>query len=992
MGATFGKVVTLGGHASDLALDERRQVLYLANLSARRIEVVSFEGERREPIYVAAQPSSLALSPDSRFLAIGHLPLTSSVPSESTLPLLTILDLDGRTETKIPLAAAPLAVAFGAGSRAFVVTQQALLLVDPLSGAVEDLTPAGLTSLPLPVAAPSFPPQITQAGTAVTPSGEVVYVLAQTNRKVPGSGPDDEGTPIQAILRFEPLTGALATVGITSSPLLGPRVISTDSTGDLFFAGWTLLTRSFVQLAQVPYPTGTFQTGSHAIDDRLGIVYGQIPRSEQEPPTLSLFDLDNLTLRERIQLPEGLAGRSILSRDRRTLYSISDSGLMILPVADLPFARRLASRQEDVVFRSNFCRRDILSQAIDVVDLGGNRTPFTVTGAPAGVTVTALSDATPARVRIDVDPAVYRSRRGTTEAFLEIASPDAVNIPERIRLLINSQEPEQRGDIRNIPGRLVDILADPARDRLYILRQDRNLVLVYNASRMEEIARLRTANTPVQMAISRDRRLLIVGADNSQIATTYDLERLEPARPIVFPPGHYPRAFAVSNTAILATVRSASGPPKVDRIDLASGFATELPELGIFKNEISADSFLAASPSGWYVYLVEPGGRLMLYDASVDTFTAARSNPAALAGGVAALDDGRLAVGSRVFNQSLVRVGELPGDGTAVGFAIASGRGLRLAAASGPGVVSRFDLTSFQPISPVQTVESPTGDTPRLAAPPGQRGQMILPFARNLVWLPAQNRIIALSASGLSILPGDFDVVPPPPSIDSITNLADGSGAIAPGSLVSLRGENLARTTLGTGRSPLPTFLGEVCVTVGTAFMPLSLVSPGEIRGQLPFGALGSVALVARTPWGTSEAVRPNVPAGAPAVFRTARAGPMTGLPNVYRRFNEDLVTDSNPIHPNDEIFILLTGGGVTTPRVGDGFAAPGDPLAVAASPEVAISGVRLNDVVSFLVPGEIGVYQVSGVVPVTVPEGYDLPLTVSFGAVSTTIPVRVLK
>ncbi len=40
-GATFGKVVSIGGQASDLALDEPRGVLYIANFTANRVEVMS---------------------------------------------------------------------------------------------------------------------------------------------------------------------------------------------------------------------------------------------------------------------------------------------------------------------------------------------------------------------------------------------------------------------------------------------------------------------------------------------------------------------------------------------------------------------------------------------------------------------------------------------------------------------------------------------------------------------------------------------------------------------------------------------------------------------------------------------------------------------------------------------------------------------------------------------------------------------------------------
>jgi hypothetical protein len=39
--ATFGKVTSIGGQPSDIALDEARGVLYVANFSANRIEVQS---------------------------------------------------------------------------------------------------------------------------------------------------------------------------------------------------------------------------------------------------------------------------------------------------------------------------------------------------------------------------------------------------------------------------------------------------------------------------------------------------------------------------------------------------------------------------------------------------------------------------------------------------------------------------------------------------------------------------------------------------------------------------------------------------------------------------------------------------------------------------------------------------------------------------------------------------------------------------------------
>src|ERR1700686_1581775 len=72
-GATFGNVVSIGGQASDLALDEPRGVLYIANFTANRVDVMSLGSNTiQTSINVAAQPSALALSPDGRYLVVAH--------------------------------------------------------------------------------------------------------------------------------------------------------------------------------------------------------------------------------------------------------------------------------------------------------------------------------------------------------------------------------------------------------------------------------------------------------------------------------------------------------------------------------------------------------------------------------------------------------------------------------------------------------------------------------------------------------------------------------------------------------------------------------------------------------------------------------------------------------------------------------------------------------------------------------------------------------
>src|SRR5258706_7620583 len=70
---TFGQVVSIGGQASDIALDEPRGVLYIANFTANRIEVLDTSDlSISRSINVNPQPGSIALSPNGAYLVIGH--------------------------------------------------------------------------------------------------------------------------------------------------------------------------------------------------------------------------------------------------------------------------------------------------------------------------------------------------------------------------------------------------------------------------------------------------------------------------------------------------------------------------------------------------------------------------------------------------------------------------------------------------------------------------------------------------------------------------------------------------------------------------------------------------------------------------------------------------------------------------------------------------------------------------------------------------------
>ncbi len=502
--------------------------------------------------------------------------------------------------------------------------------------------------------------------------------------------------------------------------------------------------------------------------------------------------------------------------------------------------------------------------------------------------------------------------------------------------------------------------------------------------------------------MTRDNRYLLVGNDNSQIVNVYDLELLQQLDPIVSRFGHYPRSIAVSNNTILTAVRGVSKPEgnvgvnTIDQISLDTRSAVTPPSLGIYTNDIPIGTVLTTSRWGSKILAGMPDGTVLLYDDDAGTFVASRKDFGALGGAIAALTEQLFVADNNMLNSSLTPVAALDTtSGATSGFTIHDGLGARTLApsASTPGVVQRVDLENLQLMSSTKMIEAPLLAASLATPPVGQIGQTILPFLRTLVMLSNRNTYVSLSVSGFTVLPWDYDAALAKPVIQGVVNLADGSTAVAPGGLASILGSNLSSLTLSNSELPVPTILGEACLTVNTVKAPLLMVSPGQVNVQMPFEVVGSASLVLRTPGGMSDPFQVNVLATAPAVFHTGTAGPDTGLAAIYRAVNGEPVTLSNPVHPGDYLVFYVTGLGRTTPAVDNGAAAPFDPLAIAnVAPLITLGGVALPVSYAGLVPGQVGVYQINVFVPEQVPRGMQVPLVLGGPEGEMSFPVRVVN
>ena len=222
--------------------------------------------------------------------------------------------------------------------------------------------------------------------------------------------------------------------------------------------------------------------------------------------------------------------------------------------------------------------------------------------------MTPSSGTTPAVVRVSVNPNAFANQKGTAIAKLTVSSPDAVNVIPPVRVLVNNREPDQRGTFVNLPGTLTDIMADPTRDRYFVVRQDKNQILVLDANNNTQIAVLRTYNTPTTLATTFDRRYLLVGHEDRRRSPSGIRNPATQAPPVRLPSGHVARSIAASAKALLAFGTDVQGKGRMMRIDFDTRSGIEIPTLGIFTNDLPPLGVITAAPNGSTVFYAAPDG------------------------------------------------------------------------------------------------------------------------------------------------------------------------------------------------------------------------------------------------------------------------------------------------------------------------------------------------------------------------------------------------
>lgn len=902
VGATFGAVIPLGGTPSDIVLDETRGRLYLVNTSANRVDIYDYNEKNVVGSFpTGLQPLAAAISMDAAYLYV----------SNNGTSTLTVIDLNTNlTAQTVTLPAKPEGVEVGVDGRVLITTEgtgsnslnNTLLMFDPTQTQQNQVQPVQFP--PPPPTPTGIPAVLTRIITSFrgklirTPDGRFIVGLSTVNNNTQ-----------TVVFLYESLSGTiLKTRTVTGQS----TALSMSPDGSRFMAGFTLYdTQSLDAVAQqspanMPFLfTGSFNTlqnvGGSAFTADGATLYSAFnaapftqPATRPQASTLLISDPRNLSGKLGIKIPESIVAKMVITSDGANAFGLSESGMIYLPLSTLYDYPILQPETAQVFLAVDECNKGIARAAVRINNLGKGKLTFSVPNLGAALVAQISSGVAPSTVTFVMEP----GRSGVTRQYgtnlytgaatntgtpinVSLASLEAINIPNTIRIYMNYRNSDQRGQIFPIPTTpnsategIRDLALDEYRNRLYIANSGYNRVEVFDTKNQRFLNPIPVGQLPHQMAMATDGATMYVGNAGGESISIVDLDLGREIGQVEFPP--IPRA---GNAAITAPATLAYGLSGLQFImsngtqwKVVADTATLRPTgtaNTIVPATIPAPQVMLASPGYDYILTLAGNGTAYLYNALIDTYTSQRqlfTNPIQSYYGPlsASTDSAYYMANGLILNSSLtviggaerpgtIQVGPAPGPGQPPTQTVVSGgeRNIAATAAVNESVFLRLTTPVRQNITSVTRDEVRTtlealdvrantdsliGIVPEnpVTGVFGTQRSNVPP--RQMV-VDAKGTAYAITISGLSVIPTTPAGSNTRPSIAGgargIVNSETGASNFKPGSFITVTGQNLASPAVADTLPP-PTILGGSCVVFNDVALPLLQASPNQISAQIP--------------------------------------------------------------------------------------------------------------------------------------------------------------
>lgn len=922
-GATFGDVIQLpGGTPSDVVLDELRHRLYLiSNITQSNSTslVYLYDYSTNQVVgNIAVGRGALAgaISMDGNWLYV----------TSSGSATLSVIDLtQGQVAQTVPLPSTPQGVEVGNDGRALIsllgtgvvagVPQGTLLVFDRTQTAGRQLQPVVVPALPAaPVPIPPTPlprPITTFSGKLLrTPDGQfIVGVITPTAAS-------------SYVFVYEVVSGVVLrnrTVSGASS------VLSMAPDGSRFLAGLTIFDMATLDEtaqqnnANAPFPfTAAINTaqnvGGSAFSPDGTILYSAFntaPTATPAPPaqasTLLVNDATNLGIRLGIKMPESVVGRLVVTADGSQAWGLSDSGMLHLPLGSLYNYPILMPETTDVFLAMDDCNRGVALGTLKVNNLGKGKLTFTVSATnSAAIVYSQASGLAPSTITFSMEPGrsgVVRQAgtniwtgAGTSSGTpfnVTLSSPEAINIPNIIRVYMNFRQPDQRGVIYPVPTTpnnapsgtanpagnegLQDILLDEPHKKLYITNSGYNRIEVFDLQKQHFVNPIPVGQLPHQMAMGTDGNTLYVGNTGGESISIVDLTMGRVVDNVIFPP--IPRNGAVNVIVPRAMAMGLFGLQFLmsdgSFWNLVGNTALPRPANTVTPTLLSGcpACYMTATPGNDYIITLDGAGNAYVYDGTADTYVSKRLLfPAPIQGYYGAL--GAAQAGSFYLANGLLLNPSLT---------VMSGTAIPPAGGRNVAAVAPLDASNYVALTtPVrssitaavigdarttlQMINATTLNQTLLGVVP--ENPVINVFSparanttpRQLVVNSAGTTAYAITLSGLSVIsmvPSGSNSAPSINATGGIVNSTDGSTTnIRPGTFITITGKNLASPATADTIPP-PTVLGGSCVTFGDIAVPLLSTAGGQIMAQVPTNLLPGTQVVQVRSLATAQASAP---------------------------------------------------------------------------------------------------------------------------------------